>query len=243
MNVLTISRKVAGHLSYLAQSGKRSIDNDGVLLSLDGMSTRMRKVLLRGGYEREDARLCRKHLRPDSRVLEIGGSIGFVSLFCIKMLGIRHYAVVEANPALIERIAHNYSLNDVRVPPVLNAAVSGEDGRASFRVSEDFWSSSLLERDRTSHVVEVEQMTIDRVIDRLDFVPDTLVMDIEGGEMFIPASHLARFDFIIAELHPHIIGEDKVRALIDGLAEHGLVEVDRDDKTHVFRRDRVGPMQ
>jgi FkbM family methyltransferase len=236
MNVLTIPRKIAAQVSYLAQSGKKTIDNDGILLSLDDMSTRMRKVLLRGGYEREDARLCRKHLTPQSRVLEVGGSIGFVSLFCIKVLGVKHYAVVEANPALIERISTNYALNGVPVPTVLNVAVSGEDGRASFRVSQDFWSSSLVERDRTSHVIDVEQVTIDKAIAQLDFEPDTLVMDIEGGEAFIPASHLARFDLIIAELHPHIIGEEKVRALIDGLAEHGLAEIDRDDKTHVFRR-------
>lgn len=236
MTLRSLTRDVRQYGLKAAVSRQKTVENDGVTLSLEGMSRRMRLVLLSGEYEREDTRLARRHLTAKSCVLELGASIGFVSLFCRKVLGVRDYALVEANPALIDQIHTNYALNSMTAPTIINAAAAGEDGRAQFQVRENFWASSLIPRANDLHTVEVEQLTIPSLIGRFDFTPDTLIMDIEGGEMFIPADHLARFDTIITELHPELIGEARVRELTEDLAHRGLREVEVDHRTHVFRR-------
>lgn len=219
-----------------AFSWKETINNDGVALSLSGMSHRMRSIMLRGTYEREDARLCLAHVPKTARVLELGSAVGFIALYCLNVIGVDKYAMVEANPELAASIKRNFAINSTPLAPLVQAAAGSEDGTAEFNVHKDFWSSSLMARDGNSTKVKVATHTIPTIIEKIGFEPDTLIMDIEGGEQGIPVEHMARFDRIIAELHPHIIGQDKVDAIITGLAGHGLKVVSQEDKTFVFVR-------
>lgn len=209
----------------LATFWKRSVMHQGVRLSLRGASARVRYRLGRD-YELDDTRLCRALLRPGDRVLEVGSAVGFLALYCMKVLGIREYAAVEANPALAPIMAENFRLNGMAMPICINAAVGPVAGTARFNVNRDYVSSSLAGAGGTA--IEVAQRTIPDILAALPFQPNVLVMDIEGAEVDLPLEHLCRFDKISAEFHGRWVGQERVDRLLEGLQQAGFRVVARE---------------
>src|SRR5262245_57697358 len=95
----------------------------GIRLSLRGLSPKMRYVILRG-YEAEEAGLALRHISAEDKVIELGSSIGFMALTCMKRIGVRDYCMVEASPKMPPMIARNFGLNGIELPPLLNVAAS-----------------------------------------------------------------------------------------------------------------------
>ena len=93
------------------------------------MSLKVRNRVVNVGYEEAERKMARDFLSPDDSVLEIGGAIGFIGLFCQKKIGIKNYITVEANPQLVGRrgfvvkrqcasnSSSRYTPNDVFVLP------------------------------------------------------------------------------------------------------------------------------
>lgn len=212
---------------------KRSIDNEGVRLSLKGASPLVRFAMLTG-YEAEDARLCRKYIAPGDGVLELGSSIGFIAIFCLKQVGVQNYAMVEANPALLPIMQENFKLNHVALPAYLNVAAGGIDGEATFNVSRDYWASSLNSVANAGDAVTVPVLTIPSIIAKLGFKPNVLVMDIEGAETQIPLDHLAQFDKIIVEFHRRFVGDEPIDNIIAGLEARGFTFMETDGLSSAF---------
>jgi len=151
-------------------------------------------------YERAEADLATKYIRPEHRVLEIGAGVGFLACHNRRNLGVRDYAIVEANPRLIDLIAKNLELNGAEDVLLINAAVAPADGTISFTLSDEFWASSTAHDD--GEMIEVEAKTIASLKARLSFSPDTLIIDIEGGEIGLPVEHFEGFRRIVMETHP-----------------------------------------
>jgi FkbM family methyltransferase len=103
-------------------------------------------------------------LTPDDSVLEAGGAVGFLAIFSMKILGVRNYCLVEANPRLLPAISRNFALNAVNCPHVVNAAVVAADRKVSFGVNRDFWSSSMISRSGQEMLVEVPGQSLLRQI-------------------------------------------------------------------------------
>ncbi len=61
---------------------------DDVVLDLSGMLPEEKRGILAGVYEWEEKSLIAEHLSSSDRVVEIGGAIGFLALFCRKKLDI-----------------------------------------------------------------------------------------------------------------------------------------------------------
>ena len=232
-------KAIRDRLTYAATFWKREVRNGGVRLSLREASLRMRFALLTG-YELEDARLARAVLRPEDRVLELGSSIGFVALYCQLVLGIRDFAMVEANPRLLPLIHENFRLNGASPPPLYNLAAGPEDGTASFTINRDFWSSSTIERANGREQVTVPQRSIPSIVAELPFRPNTLIIDIEGGEAAIPIAHWLAFDTIIGEFHERLVGSAAIRGITDALIAAGYAEIARDGCSRAFRREAAG---
>jgi FkbM family methyltransferase len=209
----------------LATFWKRSVMHQGVRLSLRGASARVRYRLGRD-YELDDTQLCKALLRPGDRVLEVGSAVGFLALYCTKVLGIRDYATVEANPALAPIMAENFRLNGVALPVCINAAIGATSGITRFNVNRDYVSSSLAGQGGTA--IEVVQRTIPDILDALPFQPNVLIMDIEGAEVDLPLAHLCRFEKISAEFHGRWVGQERVDRLLEGLQQAGFRIVARE---------------
>lgn len=198
----------------------------GVKIPVSGLSSRMRFQLLIG-YEQQEAYFAEKYLTSFDRVLEVGASIGFLGTFCSKTIPIKNYAMVEANPSLRSRLEAMFALNDLPAPLLYNCAIGPENGEVTFGLNRYDFSSSTIPRPNEVERVTVSQRSIATILDDLDFVPNTLLMDIEGGEVNIPPSHFRPFQKVIIELHPHIVGSEPINDLLAGLRDAGFQEVER----------------
>lgn len=185
-------------------------------------------------YERAEADLATKYIRPEHRVLEIGAGVGFLACHNRRNLGVRDYAIVEANPRLIDLIAKNLELNGAADVPLINAAVAPADGTISFTLSDEFWASSTAHDD--GEMIEVEAQTIASLRNRLSFSPDTLIIDIEGGEIGLPVEHFEGFSRIVMETHPQIVGATPNEAMLDRFAKAGFVLRDENDNVVFLER-------
>lgn len=191
-------------------------------------------------YEATEVALASQWVTGDDNVLEVGSAVGFVGLYCIKNLGVRNYAMVEANPGLVRVAARNIALNEVDPPPpLIHAAVTGENGSTDFHLTPDFWSSSTIKRARQAETISVPAMTIPAVMAQLPFKPDTLIADIEGGETDIPLEHFAAFRKVIIETHARVVGKPAIEALLGGLARLGFERRAKRGLSHVLTRDRA----
>ena len=114
---------------------------DGIHLDISSFCPRVRNRILMG-YEEPEKRMCQEFLTSTDSVLEIGGAIGFIGLFCQTKLGLRNYITVEANPETVKVLKRNYELNAV-TPQVWNLALAAEAGTIGFDVGGDFWEHSI----------------------------------------------------------------------------------------------------
>jgi hypothetical protein len=86
-------------------------------------------------------------------------------------------------------------------------------------------ASSLREGGSASErgAVRVPQLAVNALLARVE--PTCLVIDIEGGEAeLLPAIEWRGVRKLVLELHPHVIGEAKVRELTALIAAHGFRE-------------------
>ena len=217
----------------------KEVNNGGVRLTLREASPRVRYGLVTG-YELKDARLAHKVLARGDRVLELGSAVGFLALFCRKQLGIRDYAMVEANPRLIPLIEENFRLNGLRPRLLFNVVVGPEDGEASFGINRDYWSSSTVTRAHAAETLTLPQRSIPSLLAELPFKPNTLIIDIEGGEAAIPLDHWLLFDKIIGEFHERLVGEAAIERITDALLAAGYTLAGSDGRSRAYVRQPSG---
>jgi FkbM family methyltransferase len=213
----------------------KTITLDGITISTDGatISKQVRNGLFKETYEEPERILIREALKPNDRVLEIGGGIGFVSLLCAKICGPQNVLTYEANPKMLATIQRNYALNGLAAT-LRSKAVTARDREVTFFISDNIISSSLHER-KEGRPQTVPADPLDEVI--AEWKPTAIVMDVEGAETSIlPASNLVGVKKLILELHPHIVGEPAVADLKTHLRKLGFAEKRAIHKSSYFAR-------
>ena len=137
----------------------------------------------------------RQVIKPGDTVIEVGGHIGYISMFFSHLVGVQGKVVVfEPGSNNLPYIEHNLSpLANVELVPV---AVSDQDGEACFYEEEItgqnnsmFSDYHIFEENRQHafsnenyHERQVTTTRLDTFIGRSDCVPDFLKIDIEGAE-------------------------------------------------------------
>src|SRR5262245_4164173 len=126
----------------------------------------------------QDHTLWLPNLGPDSVVLDFGAHKGRFAQQMIDRFGSTVHAI-EANPALIEKIAPHPRLT------IHELALAGASGRLRFHISPNPEASSLLDSAAKGELseVEVEAVTLESFLrsQNLDRV-DVVKLDIEGAE-------------------------------------------------------------
>ena len=205
-------------------SGK-SYSTEGMVFEVPAAQTTRsaRSRFLFDTYELAERTLARKHLRPDAKVLELGGCIGVVACTVNQLLSDnRHHVVVEANPALIPVLTRNRDRNQCAFS-IENGAVS--EAPAYFSTAPEIESGRIAENGTPIPCLKIEQIE-----DRHAIRFDTLIMDIEGAESALlreNVSFLQRLNLLIVEFHPALIGDGEVSQLRAILASAGLRCVER----------------
>lgn len=199
---------------------------EGVKLHIASLSPLMKNVILTGRYEFQERRLASMFLSTGDVVLELGGAIGFIGLYCRKVLGVKHVTSVEANPGTLEMLRSNYALNGLK-PDVIHAAAASEDGHLELNIGGEFWENTLT--GTSDRKVRVPALSLASLIKKMPESPTTLICDIEGAEQYLDFNQLPEsVDKIIMELHPGMIGEEATQALLGRLSACGFCESCRD---------------
>lgn len=145
------------------------------------------------GFDEDLLRVVREHVRPESRVWDIGANVG-VFAFAAAGLAVRGDVVaVEADPWLAQlirrsiRLPRNASLR-VRV---LSAAVSDRNGVADFHIAARGRASNSLaaaggrsQAGGAREILTVPTITLDTLLESLP-APDLVKIDVEGAELMV----------------------------------------------------------
>lgn len=193
----------------------------------------VRELIFREIYEDTERDLIGRILKPGMRTLEIGTGIGFVSLVAARICGEHNVFCYEANPELEPTIKRNFALNGL-TPNLTMRAVTVDGEPITFFKSDNIISSSLYDRKRDDKQIVVESEALSDVLAKHD--PSALIMDVEGAEIQLLGVDLKNVADIIVELHPHIVGEDAIAALISDLKNRGYVMLSNNRKTSHFAR-------
>lgn len=213
----------------------REIVAHGIRIDTSARLPRQIRVgLYKGRYEAPELAMIERILRPGLRVLEIGAGIGFVGLAATRLCGAGAVTSFEANPMLEGIIRDNYARNDLE-PDLHMKAVTVDGAPISFYRSDNIVSSSVFGRSVPGERITVESEAIGAVLERVD--PDVIIIDVEGAEVDLLAlDDFRRVHAIVAELHPHIVGEEAIRRLVAHLAARGFHLVEDDRGTALFER-------
>jgi FkbM family methyltransferase len=178
-------------------------------------------------YERAEAAVIVERLEPDDVVVELGGGIGFTSALCAKRISSADVHVYEADPRLQGPIEDLYRLNDV-APDLHMYALGPSEGRMDFYLAEDFWASSSLPPSVPAQSrISIQVKAFEQEIARYPRRPNFLIIDIEGGEFdFLHRVPLTGIEKLLCEVHPDVLGAERVHRLRDYLRVKGF---ERDD--------------
>jgi FkbM family methyltransferase len=196
--------------------------NFGVELPLEhsAITAPIRKDIFFGGYEAKEAGLIQKFITPDDVVMEVGAGIGFLSALCAKVVGNDNVHAYEANPQLIPVIAEVHAKNGV-APHVHNVLLGKGEAERTFWLEPDYWASSLIQGSAQAKPIQIAQIDLNAELARIR--PSFLIVDIEGGEYeFFNDIDLQHVRKICIEVHPHVLGNDRVTEILSWLFAAGF---------------------
>ena len=212
----------------------RSAKLEGVKLDISTLSPLMKNIILTGRYESQERRLATKALSRQDVVLELGGAIGCIGLYCRKTLGVRHVTRVEANPQTLGLLRRNYACNGLE-PNVIHAAAAAEDGELDLNVGGEFWENTLT--GTSSQTVRVPAKSFASIINLMPESPTALICDIEGAEQYLDFTRLpSSVNKIIIELHPSMTGQEQADAVLFNLARLGFAVREQQEQTFLLTR-------
>ena len=179
---------------------------EGIRLSLEGLSPRLKYAIVGASYERAETLIARQLLRKGDRILELGSAIGFLGLFCLIVMKAAKVVSVEPNPETLAYLRTNYAMNQ-QTPEIIAAAVSANDGTMELNMGEDFWEDSLAPRAEHRRRIAVRTLSLHSLLRASQLSCNCLIVDVEGAETQISWEAVpVHVEKIIIELHPELVG-------------------------------------
>lgn len=165
-----------------------------------------------------------RHLGKGGVFYDIGANLGFFALLGAHLAGFDegHVYAFEAAPDNADAIRSNARINGTYNVSVIAKAVSSHAGIGRLQVVDDqSWSKleEYGEHPYTEHVIDVELVAIDDLVEAGDVLPPTVVkIDVEGAEIAV----LEGMRRTIAKYRPAIICElhDTHREFAAAMREH-----------------------
>lgn len=205
---------------------------EGVKVPIRGsfLAPKMRRHLMRGGYERAERKLISRLIRPGDAVIELGASLGIISTMLARKVGPGGSVVsVEPNGHLRPHFERQLAVNGEKVRlisalgcPLWSGPVPEEVSRQRFAAVENSLSGRAAGADGTA----MPWLSLKEIAEQAGIAAVTvLVIDVEGGEQ-VWCDHTPGFPksvkTVIVEIHPHLIGEEKAGACVQALVMEGF---------------------
>ncbi len=222
-NLLKVNNRRVGAIVEFAGDKVRM---DGLVYSVKCplISTRHKSTLFFGLHEIEERALVRRHVPATIPVIEFGGGLGVISCLTNSILRNKSdHIVVEANPQMIPILEENRRRNKAGFKVVNRALAYGAD-RVELAIDDEFVGSSLHGKDGR-RTMSVETTTLAHVLSDLGFAEVGIICDIEGLESDLIQREIlsdTRVRYLLAEMHPRILGAEHVRHLMSRLLESGF---------------------
>lgn len=167
-------------------------------------SPRMVEAFRTGEYEINERHFCAGFFERGDRVLEVGSSVGVLSMVLARAVGEDNYIGFEANPELMPDALENFRNNGMDLTyhtAVLRNRIRGGAGEpVDFFINKDFWISALVPSGNSIRIVQVPVLCLEDEIDK--FHANALMMDIEGAECeLLLYADLSKINKIFMELH------------------------------------------
>lgn len=184
--------------------------------------------------------MLERDLDPGLPVVELGGCIGVLACIINKRLTdpTRHF-VVEANPQLIPALMDNCKRNECRFRVISKALAYGSES-VRFSVQDEFLMNRVVD---TEAGVRVKTTTFRNLLDDNAIAQCTLICDIEGNEYGLVTQELdllARsVRHLVVEVHPKVLGIDKVKTMLDRLQAAGFSQTGRIADTYAFHNQTL----
>jgi FkbM family methyltransferase len=218
-------------LNIYARGRHRVVSLDGCEFDLSGMPDNAMKLeLLTGRYELPERNAARKYIQPEWPVVELGGCVGVVACITNKRLQHPHaHVVVEANPLAVPYLQANRDANRSSFK-ILNRALAYRSENVTFTPTLDFWGNSVDHVGGRLSPVTVPATRLSLILQEEKFEKFALICDIEGYEYELVMREpeaLSNAAVIIMEVHPHMLGEEKVARIMSRLADLGFKVLDR----------------
>jgi FkbM family methyltransferase len=221
-----IPRELAFYFLRALRVPEVTMDGVRILVDYKRWSPLLVRRILAKRYEVEERLMIRRILKPTDRVLEIGGGVGLMAMLCARVVGENNIVVYEANPEIRARALENVSHNGMNIPIEHAAVVSDryEGNEVKFFVSENFWSSSLLDkRGMGGKQVEIKAPALRLSALIAKHRPTLIIADVEGAEYDIfHGADLRDVQKLCIEFHTRYIGASKVSALVGALLGQGF---------------------
>lgn len=200
--------KITTHNKYLFFSKIEILSDDNLMIFRDFVlfkspliSDLILKSIKKGSYEIDEINIVLEKGCDDDTFLELGGSIGAMSICAKNKFPDSKYICFEANPHLIDIIAANQELNNIHTW-IVNAAVGKANKTTNFYISANIWASSLGYLKNATEVAKIDLVAFNDLVDGIK--PSFLICDIEGGEyqIFDDSLNLSSINKICIEIHP-----------------------------------------
>jgi len=239
-NLLKFNTKTwaAGAYFTLMKKDRIRMDNVEILVPYEVTDIRLRGQFQINAYERRERRYLKKYLRSDATVLELGGCLGVVSCVANKLLlHPERHVVVEANPSLLGYIEANRTHNQCGFK-IEYCMVSSQPVNM-FYVGPTILESSNLRQ--WNEQVKVPGKTIEQLETDSSLRFDTLIMDIEGGELPLLRENrnwLKQLHTVFMEFHPFddMLSPEEVKECRQIVEDAGLKLRLEDGQIWVFTR-------
>jgi FkbM family methyltransferase len=225
---------------------KKVFSSDGLTIHVPFELTdyEFRGRFVHGTYEEEESRYLKEYLSPDAKVLELGSCLGYVSCLTNKLLSDNSaHVVLEANPQLIPWIEKNRDENRCEFA-IENSIISNDE-------MNDFYVHHLIvggsAKRKTPNKIQIKGETFQGLRKKYGIDFDTLIMDIEGGELDLFRNYkegIAEFDQIFMEVHPfaNILTKEEAQECEDTLSSLGFDILVRDGNFQIWQK-RKNPLE
>jgi FkbM family methyltransferase len=142
-----------------------------------------------GYYERTERKTIEKFLKKGLPIVELGSSIGYVTLNLFRISPDAKIVSVEGNQNLMPILEENVRLNQAGNVKLINAVISySKEKKVAFTIDEGNLGSQLgvLTGGRLSNSVLVDSLSMKEILASESITgPYVLVCDIEGAEYFL----------------------------------------------------------
>ena len=133
-------------------------------------------------YELSEKYLIEKYLDKTDKILELGGCLGVISLITNSILNIKsNHIVLEIDELKFKYLKLNKHVNEAKFH-IINGAIS-DNNKMYYMPSSNFWGGQIT--DSVKNTKSINTYNINEIEDEFQIKFNTLIMDIEGGEIEI----------------------------------------------------------